>query len=58
MKKKQQYFANLNDKDITDNRKCWHTVKQFFSEKNKSQKSIVLTEKDKTMSKKMKWLIF
>ena len=30
----------------------------FFLKKNKSKESIVLTEKDKTMSRKMKWLIF
>ena len=35
-KEKTQYFANLNEKDITDNRKyCfWNTVQPFFSEKN------------------------
>ena len=50
-KKKQQYFPNLNEEDITDNRKFWHTVKTFFSEKIKSGESIVLIEKGKTLSK-------
>ena len=41
------YFANLNEKDITDNRKFWDTVKPFFSEKFKSRESIALIEKGK-----------
>ena len=49
--RKKQYLANLNEKDITDNRKIWHTVKIFFSEKIKSRESIVLIEKGKTISK-------
>ena len=36
-KVKRKYFANLNEKNITYNRKCWQTVKPFLSEKNKSK---------------------
>ena len=36
-KVKREYFANLNEKNITDNRKFWQTVKPFLSEKNKSR---------------------
>ena len=32
-KVKREYFANLNEKNITDNRKFWQTVKPFLSEK-------------------------
>ena len=31
-KVKWEYFANLNEKNITDNRKFWQTVKPFFPE--------------------------
>ena len=50
-KRKNQFFANLNEKDITDNRKLWCTVKPYFSEKFKSRESIVLIEKRKAISK-------
>ena len=28
-KEKKEYFAKINEKDITDNRKFWQTVKPF-----------------------------
>ena len=30
---RKKYFANLNEKDIIDNKKLWQTVKPFLSEK-------------------------
>ena len=38
-KVKREYFANLNEKNITDNRKFWQTVKPSLSlsKKNKSR---------------------
>ena len=36
-KVKREYFANLNEKNITDNRKFWQTATPFLSEKNKSR---------------------
>ena len=39
---KKEYFAILNEKDITDNRKFWHTVKPFLSDKVKSRETITL----------------
>ena len=27
-KEKKKYFANLNEKDITDNKKCWQTFRE------------------------------
>ena len=36
-KVRKEYFANLNEKNITDNRKFWQTVKPFLSQKNKSR---------------------
>ena len=53
-KKKKQYYANLNGKDINGNRKFWHTVKPFFSKKIKSRESVTLTEKRKQFLKKIK----
>ena len=38
-KEKKEYFARLNEKDIIDNRKFWHTVKPFLSDKVKSRGS-------------------
>ena len=29
-KEKKEHFANLNEDDLTDNRKFWYTVKLFF----------------------------
>ena len=49
-KKKKQYLSNLNDKDITDNRKLWHTVKPFLSEKIKSRENIILVNNEKIIS--------
>ena len=36
-KVKREYFVNLNEKNISDNRKFWQTAKPFLSEKNKSR---------------------
>ena len=41
-KEKKEYFAKVNEKDITDNRKFWHTVKPFLSDKVKSRETIIL----------------
>ena len=40
-KRKMQYFANLNEKNITNNRTFWQTVKAVLSEKNKSREKIL-----------------
>ena len=49
-KEKKEYFANLNEKDIIDNKKFWQTVKPFFSEKLKSREKITLVEKEELVS--------
>ena len=41
-KEKKKHFANLNEKDITDNKKFWQTIKLFLSEKTKSREKITL----------------
>ena len=41
-KEKRKYFPNLSEKDITDNKKFWQTIKPFPSEKLKSREKITL----------------
>ena len=43
-KKKKKYFANLNEKDVTDNRKFWYIVKPFLLDKIKSRENIILVK--------------
>ena len=49
-KEKKEYFANLNEKDIIDNKKFWQTVKPFLSEKLKSREKTTLVEKEELVS--------
>ena len=48
---KSKYFANLNIKDVTDNKKFWKTIKPCFSDKSKNSERIVLIENDETVMK-------
>lgn len=43
-KEKTKYSANLNIKDVTDNKKLWKIIKPCFS--GKSKNSEVLTKND------------
>ena len=47
--KKTNYYANLNEKDLTDNKQFWRTVKPLFSDKIKSSEKITLVEKRETL---------
>ena len=49
-KEKKEYIANLDEEDITDNKKFWQTVKPFLSEKLKSREKITLVEKEELVS--------
>ena len=49
-KEKKKYFANLNEKDITDNKNFWQTIKLFLSEKTKSRAKIALIENENLVS--------
>ena len=40
-KTKKDYYANLNEKDIADNKKFWLTVKPLFSDKVKSKEKLL-----------------
>ena len=51
---KKEYSAKLNEKEIIDNGKFWHTVKPFLSDKVKSKETIVLVNSDNVEFKKRK----
>ena len=53
-KEKKEYFAKLNEKDITDNRKFWHTIKPFLSDKVKSREAIILVDNENIKSNENK----
>ena len=46
-KTKKNYYNNLNEKKITDNKTFWKTVKPFLLEKPPSDEKITLIENDK-----------
>ena len=45
-KSKKDYFSNLNEKQITDNKRFWKTVKPFLSNKVQSSERINLTDEN------------
>ena len=49
-KEKKNFFANLNEKDIIDNRKFWHTVKPFLLDKIKSTENTIFVNYEKIKS--------
>ena len=48
-KTKKDYYANLNVKDIVDNKQFWRTIKPLSSDKTKSNEKITLVE-DQTVT--------
>ena len=53
-KEKKEYFSKLNEKDITDNRKFWDTVKPFLPDKVKSIGTITLVNNENIESNENK----
>ena len=49
-KEKKKFYDNMDISQITDNKKFWHTVKPFFSEKHFGKKKIVLVEGENIIS--------
>ena len=47
---KTDYFGNLNNKIVTDNRKFWKTISPLFSEKTFHRECITLKESNKTIT--------
>ena len=50
-KTKTTYYANLNEKDLTDNKEFWLTVKPLLSDRTKSFDKITLAEHGETHDK-------
>ena len=48
--RQQKIFANLNEKNITDNKRFWQTIKPFLSEKTKSREKVTLIENENLVS--------
>ena len=48
-KSKKDYFSNLNEKQITDNKRFWKTVKPFLSNKVQSSERITLTDESDSL---------
>ena len=49
-KNKKKHYANLNYKDVDDNKQFWRNVKRLLSEKSKSNDEITLVQDYKTIS--------
>ena len=48
-KNKRDYFGNLNNKIVTDNKKFWKTISSLFSEKAFHRECITLKEINKAI---------
>ena len=48
-KTKTNYYANLNEKDLTDNKQFWRTVKPLLSDKIKTPEKIALVQQRETL---------
>ena len=49
-KAKKEYYQNLDEKNVIDNKKFWKTVKPLFSDKSVSREKINLTENEKMLT--------
>ena len=47
--KNKNYYANLNEKDLTDNKQLWSTIKTLLSDKIKLSKKIARVEQRETL---------
>ena len=47
-KTKTQYYSNLDEKNVTDNKAFWKTVKPFLSDKITSKEKITLIEENES----------
>ena len=46
-KTKKKHYANLNQKDIADNKQFWRTVELLLSDKSQSNEKLTLVEYNK-----------
>ena len=49
-KSKREYYGNLNEKNVTDNKTFWKTVKSFLSSKATNHRKITLFENGKVIN--------
>ena len=49
-KTKKDYYENLNEKDVIENKKFWKTVKPLLADKAKSSEYITLVHEDKRIT--------
>ena len=49
-KAKKEYYQNLDEKNVIDNKKFWKTVKPLLSDKSVSREKINLTENEKMLT--------
>ena len=49
-KTKKQYYWDLNEKNVLDNKKFWKTVKPFLSDKCPLNEKIITVENDEIIS--------
>ena len=45
-KTKREFYGNINEKDVKDNKSFWKTVKPFLSEKVMTQNKLTLIDKN------------
>ena len=48
-KSKRDYYNSLDNRNVTDNKLFWKTVKPFFSDKGPIRQKITFIEKDETL---------
>ena len=53
-KTKIEYFSNLNEKNITDNKQFWNTIKPFFSDKGATSERYTLIENNEIIDNDQK----
>ena len=53
-KTKKNYYDSLNEKDVSDNKTFWKTVKPFLSDKIVSKEQILLVENEEIISEDSK----
>ena len=53
-KVEKEYYGSLDEKQVTDNKTFWNTVKHFLSDKTINSPKITLVEKDEIMNNEEK----
>ena len=57
-KSKQNFFRNLNIKDLSDNKKFWKKIAPLFSNNTKTADTIILTKDDEIIRDEKKVATF